>query len=34
MVYEDFMYYKSGIYEHVEGESLFGHAVVIVGWGI
>ncbi len=31
-VYEDLMFYKSGIYEHVTGEELGGHAVVIVGY--
>lgn len=33
-VYEDFMTYKSGIYQHVEGEYLGGHAVKLVGWGV
>ena len=33
-VYEDFMTYKSGIYQHVEGEMLGGHAVKLVGWGV
>ena len=33
-VYEDFMTYKSGIYQHVTGEDLGGHAVKLVGWGI
>ena len=32
-VYQDFMQYKSGIYQHVSGSSLGGHAVVILGWG-
>ena len=32
-VYEDFMNYKSGIYRHVTGKQLGGHAVKIVGWG-
>ena len=32
-VYEDFMSYKSGIYHHVEGAQLGGHAVKIIGWG-
>jgi C1A family cysteine protease len=31
-VYEDFMFYSSGIYKHVTGEELGGHAVSIVGW--
>ena len=33
-VYEDFMTYKSGIYQYVEGKRLGGHAVKIVGWGV
>ena len=32
-VYEDFMQYKSGIYQHTSGSSLGGHAVVIIGYG-
>jgi cathepsin B len=32
-VYEDFMHYKGGIYDHNHGHKLGGHAVVIVGWG-
>ncbi len=32
MVYEDFITYSSGVYEHVLGESLGGHAIVIVGY--
>jgi len=33
-VYQDFMSYKSGIYEHTWGSELGGHAVKIVGWGV
>ena len=33
-VYEDFMTYKSGIYKHVEGGYLGGHAIKIIGWGV
>lgn len=33
-VYEDFMTYKEGIYQHVTGSRLGGHAVRIVGWGV
>ena len=33
-VYEDFLTYKSGIYQHVEGEKLGGHAVKLLGWGV
>ncbi len=32
-VYEDFMNYKSGIYEHKTGGMLGGHAIKNVGWG-
>ena len=32
-VYEDFMTYKSGVYQHKQGGVLGGHAVKIVGWG-
>jgi len=31
-VYEDFDYYTSGVYSHVWGENVGGHAVLIVGW--
>lgn len=33
MVYEDFMHYKSGVYEFTHGRRLGGHAVKIIGWG-
>lgn len=33
-VYEDFMQYKHGIYKHVSGKQLGGHAVVLTGWGV
>jgi len=33
-VYEDFMHYKSGIYHHVSGGQVGGHAMRVVGWGI
>jgi len=32
-VYEDFEYYKTGVYEHVKGNYLGGHAVRMIGWG-
>lgn len=32
--YRDFTYYTGGIYKHVSGELLGGHAVCIVGWSI
>jgi len=33
IVYEDFMQYQSGIYQHVSGKQLGGHAVRFIGWG-
>jgi cathepsin B len=32
-VYADLLTYKSGVYSHVSGAELGGHAVKIVGWG-
>ncbi|VFQ59998.1 unnamed protein product [Cuscuta campestris] len=32
-VYEDFAHYKSGVYKHVTGEEMGGHAVKLIGWG-
>ncbi len=32
-VYEDFMSYKSGVYQHKTGSMLGGHAIKLVGWG-
>ena len=32
-VYSDFMHYKYGVYSHVSGRSVGGHAIKIVGWG-
>lgn len=31
-IYEDFMFYKGGVYKHSSGDELGGHAVVIEGW--
>ncbi len=31
-VYSDFMSYQDGVYEHVSGSYLGGHAVLVVGW--
>ena len=31
-VYEDFIYYDGGVYEHVWGQELGGHLVTLVGW--
>jgi len=33
-VYEDFESYTSGVYKHVSGKSLGGHAIKMVGWGV
>ncbi|CAH8429111.1 unnamed protein product [Schistosoma haematobium] len=33
-VYEDFLHYKSGVYKHITGSYLGGHAIRILGWGI
>ncbi|XP_060520313.1 cathepsin B [Cylas formicarius] len=33
-VYEDLLNYKSGVYQHVSGKALGGHAVRILGWGV
>lgn len=32
LVYEDFIFYKSGVYKHVTGSQLGGHAVSLVGY--
>jgi cathepsin B len=32
-VYEDFESYTSGVYQHVTGKSLGGHAIKMIGWG-
>jgi len=33
-VYEDFLTYKSGVYQHINGSLVGGHAVKIIGWGV
>lgn len=33
-VYEDFESYESGVYQHVSGKYLGGHAIKMIGWGI
>lgn len=33
-VYGDFLDYKSGVYQHVAGKALGGHAVKMMGWGV
>ncbi|XP_057678185.1 cathepsin Bb [Corythoichthys intestinalis] len=32
-VYADFLLYKTGVYQHVTGEMLGGHAIKLLGWG-
>jgi cathepsin B len=32
-VYENFMSYTGGVYDHHEGQELGGHAVTVIGWG-
>ena len=32
-VYNDFVTYKEGVYQHVTGSYLGGHAIKIIGWG-
>ena len=33
MVYEDFLTYTGGIYHHITGQAIGGHAVKLIGWG-
>ncbi|XP_067642277.1 cathepsin B [Eurosta solidaginis] len=33
-VYEDLILYKEGVYQHVVGKPLGGHAIRILGWGV
>ncbi|XP_037938586.1 cathepsin B [Teleopsis dalmanni] len=33
-VYEDLILYKEGVYQHVHGKALGGHAIRILGWGV
>jgi cathepsin B len=33
-VYADFLTYKSGVYQHVSGDILGGHAIRVLGWGV
>nr|CAB03627.1 cysteine proteinase [Haemonchus contortus] len=33
-VYEDFSYYKKGIYVHIAGKARGAHAIKIIGWGV
>jgi len=31
--WQDFAHYKSGVYKHITGSALGGHAVKLIGWG-
>ncbi|RZR82061.1 hypothetical protein BHM03_00008404 [Ensete ventricosum] len=31
--FTDFAHYKSGVYKHVTGDAIGGHAVKLIGWG-
>ncbi|XP_023695667.1 cathepsin B-like [Paramormyrops kingsleyae] len=33
IVFDDFLLYKSGVYQHVSGTEVGGHAIKILGWG-
>jgi cathepsin B len=33
-VYEDFLTYRSGVYQHTTGDAVGAHAVKILGWGV
>jgi len=33
-VYDDFLSYKSGVYQHTTGDYLGGHCIKIIGWGV
>jgi cathepsin B len=33
-VYEDFLTYRSGVYQHRTGQMLGGHAIKMLGWGV
>lgn len=32
-MYEDFLYYRTGVYEHKAGRYLGLHAIRVIGWG-
>lgn len=31
--WQDFAHYKSGVYKHLYGDPMGGHAVKLIGWG-
>jgi cathepsin B len=33
-VYQDFITYKTGVYKHITGQYLGGHAIKMLGWGV
>lgn len=32
-LFQDFAHYKSGVYSHITGDEMGGHAVKLIGWG-
>eukprot|EP01104_Vermistella_antarctica_P012634 TRINITY_DN3700_c0_g1_i1.p1 TRINITY_DN3700_c0_g1~~TRINITY_DN3700_c0_g1_i1.p1 ORF type:complete len:430 (-),score=77.40 TRINITY_DN3700_c0_g1_i1:105-1394(-) len=34
LVYNDFILYSSGVYQHINGTILGGHAIKVIGWGV
>ena len=32
-ILQDFAHYKSGVYKHITGDVMGGHAVKLIGWG-
>ena len=32
-LFQDFAIYKSGVYSHITGDVMGGHAVKLIGWG-
>ena len=32
-IYRDFLHYKTGVYYHISGDYLGGHAIEVIGWG-
>lgn len=33
-MYEDFLTYQSGVYQHLSGEALGGHGITVFGFGV
>ena len=32
--FQDFLTYRTGVYKHLQGPELGGHAIKIIGWGV